>query len=195
MILSRLSLCAMVATLLLAGCGKKGDTQEGATPADSTQAVTTGSTASTQDQGSYTHYDNPKYGFSVDVPRQMTCTDDPQMAEGANFALSGDDIMNLLSVFASESYGGKPFTPEEIKGELDERAASLGDEPGATIEKKEESNGWTLIVKGGEMYHQVYSTRYKEGKRFELSYIYSKEQEGALGGDVERHIFESWKVR
>ena len=87
------------------------------------------------------------------------------------------------------------FRPEEIKGELDERAASLGDEPGATIEKKEEANGWTLIVKGGEMYHQVYSTRYKEGKRFELSYIYSKEQEGALGGDVERHIFESWKVR
>lgn len=190
---TRLLTVLMVSTLLMASCGKKGDSQGNSdAQGDSTQTTATAEgSGSTQDP--YTHYNNTKYGFSVDVPRQMTCTDDPQMAEGANFAL-GDDIMNLLSVFASESYGGKPFTPEEIKGELDERAASLGDEPGATIEKKEEANGWTLTIRGGEMYHQVYSTRYKDGKRFELSFIYSKEQEGALGGDVERHIFDSWKV-
>lgn len=189
----RLLTAFMAVTLLIAGCGKKGDSQgNSGTPGDSAQTTTVTDEGSAQ--GLYTHYDNAKYGFAVDVPRQMTCTDDPQMAEGANFAL-GDDIMNLLSVFASESYGGKPFTPEEIKGELDERAASLGDEPGATIEKKEEADGWTLTVKGGEMYHQVYSTRYKDGKRYELSYIYSKEQEASLGGDTERHIFESWKMK
>lgn len=189
----KFSLFAMAGLIFLAACGKKGDSTT-TDDSDSTETATTGTATTSKDQGAYIHYDNAKYGFAVDVPRQMTCTDDPQMAEGANFAL-GDDIMNLLSVFASESYGGKPFTPEEIKGELDERAASLGDEPGATIDKKEEADGWTLTVKGGEMYHQVYSTRYKDGKRYELSYIYSKEQEAALGGDTERHIFESWKMK
>ena len=45
------------------------------------------------------------------------------------------------------------------------------------------------------MNHQVYRARYKDGKRYELSYIYSKEQEAALGGDVERHVMESWKIK
>ena len=181
--------------MLLAGCGKKSDSSDGASSADSTQTVPPPVDGDGYDNSPFTHYDNQKFGFSVDVPCQMVCTDEPQMAEGANFALSADDVMNLLSLFASENYGGKAFTPEDIKGELDERAASLGSEAGATIDKKEEADGWTLTVSGGEMYHQVYSARYKGGKRYELSYIYSKEQEQALGGDVERHVIESWKVK
>ncbi|MBR5652936.1 MAG: hypothetical protein IKX22_02515 [Prevotella sp.] len=191
---SRLIILAISCTMLLAGCGKKNDSSNGNSRADSTQTVPPPLDGEGYDNSPFTRYDNQKYGFSVDVPRQMVCTDEPQMAEGANFALSADDVMNLLSLFASENYGGKAFTAEDIKGELDERAASLGSEAGATIDKKEEADGWTLTVTGGEMHHQVYRTRYKDGKRYELSYIYSKEQEQALGGDVERHVMESWKI-
>ncbi len=182
--------------LILVSCGKKSDGGDNTATGDSTQETTaTATTAGDSGDSRYIHYDNAKYGFSVDVPHQMVCTDEPQMAEGANFALSADDVMNLLSLFASDNYGGKPFTADDIRGELDERAASLGSEAGATIDKKEEADGWTLTISGGEMNHQVYRARYKDGKRFELSYIYSKEQEAALGGDVERHVMESWKIK
>lgn len=180
--------------MLLAGCGKKSDGSNGSSSGDSTQTVPPPLDGEGYDKSPFAHYDNQKFGFSVDVPQQMVCTDEPQMAEGANFALSADDVMNLLSLFASDNYGGKPFTADDIRGELDERAASLGSEAGATIDKKEEADGWTLTVTGGEMYHQVYRARYKDGKRYELSYIYSKEQEATLGGDVERHVMESWKI-
>ena len=60
-----------------------------------------------------TEYVNAKYGYQVKVPAQMRCTDRPPMAEGANYALGGDDVMNMMSLFCSENYGGKAFTPSE----------------------------------------------------------------------------------
>lgn len=138
-----------------------------------------------------TEYVNVRYGYQVKVPEQMRCTDRPPMAEGANYALGGDDVMNMMSVFCSENYGGKAFTAAEKEGELKELATQLAQDTGTKVEQQTDDEGWTITVSGGEMYHQIYRTIYKGSRRYELTYIYSEQQEPTLGGDTEQQVVAS----
>ena len=88
-----------------------------------------------------TEYVNAKYGYQVKVPAQMRCTDRPPMAEGANYALGGDDVMNMMSLFCSENYGGKAFTPSEKESELKELASQLAQDAGAKVEQQTDEQG------------------------------------------------------
>ena len=138
-----------------------------------------------------TEYVNAKYGYQVKVPAQMRCTDRPPMAEGANYALGGDDVMNMMSLFCSENYGGKAFTPSEKESELKELASQLAQDAGVKVEQQTDEQGWTITVSGGEMFHQVYRTIYKGSRRYELTYIYSEQQEQTLGGNTEQEVIAS----
>ena len=170
---------------------------EGGSAADTTKNTTADSTATADksegEPALYENYTNKKYGFSVLVPVQMKCTDDPAMAEGANFAIDSEE-MNALSVIASDNYGGKAFTPDEIKAEMATLAAELAEEAGTKVSTAEEKDGWTITVEGGEMFHQVYKALYKGGRRYELTYIYSEDQAKVLGNTIEEDVVKSLKI-
>lgn len=203
-VFSTIAAVGIVVLATLSGCKTNGSEKPNAdtTQADTTQAGAVSNagqdTSALQPEGEpalYNTYSNQKYGFTVLVPKQMTCTDETPMAEGANYAIEGDEGMSMLSVIASDNYGGKAFTPDDIKGEMDSRAAELGEEAGTQVTKTENADGWTITVEGGELYHQVYMAKYKAGRRYELTYIYSEEQAKTLGGTVEKDIISSLTTR
>ena len=203
-VFSTIAAVGIVVLATLSGCKTNGSEKPNAdtTQADTTQAGAVSNAgqdgAALQPEGEpalYNTYSNQKYGFTVLVPKQMTCTDETPMAEGANYAIEGDEGMSMLSVIASDNYGGKVFSPDDIKGEMDSRAAELGEEAGTQVTKTENADGWTITVEGGELYHQVYLAKYKAGRRYELTYIYSEEQAKALGGTVEKDVTESMTVK
>lgn len=170
---------------------------EGGSAADTDKNTTVDSTTIVKngegEPALYENYTNKKYGFSVLVPVQMKCTDDPVMAEGANFAIDSED-MNALSVIASDNYGGKAFTPDDIKAEMATLAAELAEEAGTKVSTAEEADGWTVTVEGGELFHQVYKVLYKGGRRYELTYIYSKDNALTLGNSIEEDVVKSLKI-
>ena len=203
-VFSTIAAVGIVVLATLSGCKTNGSEKPNAdtTQADTTQAGAASNAgqdgAALQPEGEpalYNTYSNQKYGFTVLVPKQMTCTDETPMAEGANYAIEGDEGMSMLSVIASDNYGGKAFSPDDIKGEMDSRAAELGEEAGTQVTKTENADGWTITVEGGELYHQVYKALYKGGRRYELTYIYSEEQAKTLGGTVEKNVTESMTVK
>lgn len=177
----------------MASCKKT----EGGNTDNNAKETATDSTAAINNEGEpalYENYINEKYGYSVLVPVQMKCTDDPAMAEGANFAIDGEE-MNALSVIASDNYGGKAFTPDDIKAEMVSLVAELDGEEGTKVSTAEEADGWTITVEGGELFHQVYKAKYKGGRRYELTYIYSENQAKVLGNTIEEDVVKSLKIK
>ena len=187
--------CLLLATL--SGCGGKNKAEGGNSGTDTLNTVNTTDTlkADSGEPALYDTYQNGKYGFSIVVPKTMKCTDETPMAEGANYAIEGDEGMNMMSVIASDNYGGQAFTAEDIKAEMDNRAAELGEEPGTKVVKTANDNGWTITVEGGELYHQVYVAKYKGGRRYELTYIYDEDKAPILGGNVEKDVITSMEIK
>lgn len=177
----------------MAGCKK---TEGGNAEKNATETASDSTTAKTNEgePALYDNYTNEKYGYSVLVPVQMKCTDDPAMAEGANFAIDGEE-MNALSVIASDNYGGQAFAPDDINAEMKALVAELDGEEGTKVTTAEESDGWTITVEGGELFHQVYKAKYKDGRRYELTYIYSQDQAKVLGNSVEKDVVNSLKIK
>ena len=195
---STIAVVGLVVLTTLSGCKGNGKTNSESAKADQPASTTTEDTVSQQsvdEPALYDNYQNAKYGFSVLVPKQMKCTDEAPLAEGANYAIEGDEGFNMMSVIASDNYGGKAFTSDDIKGEMDSRAAELGEEPGTKVTKKEASDGWTITVEGGELYHQVYLAKYKAGRRYELTYIYDEGHAQTLGNTVEADVIKSMTVK
>lgn len=179
-----MTIAAIAAMLLVAGCAGKS--------ASTTTETTTDEEAATPVEVTYETYTVEKYGVSVDVPQGMHRTDDPVMDNGAIWSYvaegSGDfPIDASMSVGVYETYYGD-FTQEKVAQYFNE------DIPEDATTKELGDMEYTYSVEG-EYINEYHRVMYKGNLCADVTVAYTEKYADKLGGDIRDHILQSmtWK--
>lgn len=177
---------AVVALLaLLAACGGgKGNTGS-AEAADN--AETAGSAAS---KVSYTNYVDNEKGVSFDVPEGLEKFDGPEAMGATEFRFDGK-IINGVSADVSQSWDGE-YTKEMIDKDFDEATLSLTGTPDS---KERTADGYIITESYKEWGRNgMQKVVYKGDKKYNITVYWDDEYVDEYGGDVAKHVIESFKV-
>ena len=181
---SLITIAAIAAMLLVAGCAGKS--------ASTTTETTTDEEAAAPVEVTYETYTVEKYGVSVDVPQGMHRTDDPVMDNGAIWSYvaegSGDfPIDASMSVGVYETYFGD-YTQEKVAQYFNE------DIPEDATTKELGDMEYTYSVEGeGDFINEFHRVVYFGNKSIDVTVSYTAKYADKLGGDVREHIFQSLK--
>ena len=170
-----------LAAFLTACSGGKGN-------ADSAEAAdTAGSTAS---KVSYTNYVDNEKGVSFDVPDGLKKFDGPEAMGATEFRFE-EKIINGVSADVSRSWDGE-YTQEMIDKEFDEATLSLTGTP----DSKERTADGYIITESYKDWGRngMQKVVYKGDKKYNITVFWDDEYVDKYGGDVAKHVIESFKV-
>jgi len=174
-----MSLAAMAVMAVLAACGG------GAKNANGTDAEKESSTSV-----SYTNYVDAEKGFSFDVPEGLVKFDGPEAMGATEFRLDGL-IKNGVSANVSENFDGE-YTQEQIDADFAEATLSLTGTPDT---KEKTADGYIITESYKDMgYNGMQRVLFKGDKRYNIIVYWEDENVSKYGGDVAKHVIDSFKL-
>ncbi len=180
-----MTIAAIAAMLLVAGCAGKS--------ASTTTETTTDEEAATPVEVTYETYTVEKYGVSVDVPQGMRRTDDPVMDNGGCWSFvpeeSGDFAVDAAVQFSVNETYFDDYTPEKVEQYFNE------DIPSDATSKELGDMEYTYSVEGeGDDYiNEYHRVMYKGKLCADVMVSYTTKYADKLGGETRDHILQSMK--
>ena len=143
----------------------------------------------------YQTYNNPKYGYSIEVPSWMI-QHDPQIGaeEGTVFMNNPDNMfdINRIDLYASNSgYVFDPWTPENVE----KRFVSETEEMSDLVSQECKDQEFTYTRKSDDGHITIHKAIFKDMTMATVTIDYDADMADKLGGAVADHILSSLKIK
>lgn len=173
---------AMLALMTTACSGNKSQ-KEGAAEAGQTEA---------EQKSAWQTYTNDKYGYSIEVPGDMTKRETMTEENGTIFSYDGEEgvTLNRIDITGSEDMFGDEYTPERIKAYYEDDIANKD-----VTSSECGDNYYTYSILGGEYCDQINYYVYNGSRCVSVVVCYEKDHADKLGGEVAEHVFKSVKFK
>ena len=163
--------------LTFAACGNKQSEKAGAeAPADNSEA-------------SYITYTNEKYGYSVEVPGNLSKRETLTEDNGTIFSADGTEgiTFNRIDITGAESMFVDEYTPEKVKSDFEYWTADK------EVFDAECGDDYFIYTTKGENLTEINRQIFKGNKSLTVVICYDAEHEKQLSGEVADHVFKSMK--
>lgn len=177
--MKKLIFMAMAAlAMMTTACGNKSQ-KEGAAEGEQTEQ--------TEKKVTWQTYTNDNYGYSIEVPGDMSKRETLTEENGTIYSYDGEEgvTFNRIDISGGKQFFEEEYTPEKVKSEFEywtENKEIINEELG--------DNYFTYTIPGDELteidYYIYQGTRYVI-----VTICYEKDFEKQLGGEVADHVFKS----
>ena len=146
----------------------------------------------TEQQGqTWQTYTNDNYGYSIEVPGDMSKRETLTEENGTIYSYDGEEgvTFNRIDITGGEQIFNEEYTPEKVKDDYDywtENKEIINEELG--------DNYFTYTIPGDELTQTDYHV-FKGSKYVVVSICYEPGFKDKLGGDVAKHVFQSIKFK
>lgn len=173
---------AMAMLALMASCGNKSQ-KEGA--------------AEAEQKSTWQTYTNDNYGYSIEVPGDMTKRETMVEENGTIFSYDGEEgvTLNRIDITGSKDMFGDEYTPERIKAYYEDEIAIMN-----PTSSECGDNYYTYTILGGEHGDKIQCDQinyyvYNGSRCVSVVVCYEKDHADKLGGEVAEHVFKSVKFK
>jgi hypothetical protein len=137
-------------------------------------------------------YTNDNYGYSIEVPGDMTKRETLIEESGTIFSLDGDEgiTLNRIDVTGGKDMFDEEYTPERIKAYYEDDIANKD-----VTSSECGENYYTFSILGGEYCDQINYNIYNGSRYVTVVVCYEPGFEDKLGGDVAKRVFQSIKFK
>ncbi|MCR4958240.1 MAG: hypothetical protein K6B13_06505 [Prevotella sp.] len=137
-------------------------------------------------------YTNDNYGYSIEVPGDMTKRETMIEENGTIFSLDGDEgvTLNRIDITGGKDMFDEEYTPERIKAYYEDDIANKD-----VTSSECGDNYYTFSILGGEYCDQINYNIYNGSRYVTVVVCYEPGFEDKLGGDVAKRVFESIKFK
>lgn len=137
-------------------------------------------------------YTNDNYGYSIEVPGDMTKRETMTEDNGTIFSYDGKEgaTLNRIDISGGKDMFDEEYTPERIKARYDEDVANR-----ELTSSECGDNYYTYSILGGEYCDQIDYYFFSGSRYVTVTVCYEPGFKDKLGGDVAKHVFESIKFK
>ncbi len=169
--------------LMTTACGGNKSQKEGAAEGEQTEQ--------TEQKATWQTYTNDNYGYSIEVPGDMSKRETLTEENGTIYSYDGDEgvTFNRIDISGGKQIFDEEYTPEKVKSEYEywtENKEITNEELG--------DNYFTYTIPGDELTEIDYYI-YKGSNYVIVNICYEPGFEDKLGGDVAKHVFQSIKFK
>lgn len=146
----------------------------------------------TEQQGqTWQTYTNDNYGYSVEVPGDMSKRETLTEDNGTIYSYDGEEgvTFNRIDITGGEQIFGEEYTPEKVKDDY-----AFWTENKEIINEELGDDYFTYTIPGDKLTQTDYHV-FKGSKYVVVSICYEPGFKDKLSGDVAKHVFQSIKFK
>lgn len=136
-------------------------------------------------------YENAKYGYSIEVPADMTKRETMTEDDGTIYSYDGDEgvTFNRIDISGGRQIFDEEYTPELVQKDFENWTDNM------EVDSKECHDTWYSYTIKGELFTEMHRHIFKGTKKCLVMVCYDADHEAELGGEVAEHIFSSVKFK
>lgn len=173
-----------VMAMMTTACSGNKSQKDGAAEGEQTEQAQGGDTWQT--------YTNDNYGYSIEVPGDMTKRETMTEDNGTIFSYDGKEgaTFNRIDITGGKDMFDEEYTPERIKARYEDDIA------GKELTSSEcGDNYYTYSILGGDYCDEIDYYFFNGNRYVTVVVCYEPDFKNKLGGDVAKHVFESIKFK
>ena len=170
--------------LMTTACGGNKQQKEGAAEGEQTEQA--------QKEVAWQTYTNDNYGYSVDVPGDMTKRETLIEESGTIFSYDGEEgvTLNRIDITGGKDMFDDEYTPERIKARYEDDIANK-----EVTSSECGDNYYTYSLLGGQYCDEIDYYFFNGSRYVTVVVCYEPGSEDKLGGEVAQRVFKSIKFK
>ena len=145
-----------------------------------------------QQEQTWQTYTNDNYGYSVEVPGDMSKRETLIEDDGTIFSYDGEEgfTFNRIDIAGFKDIMDEEYTPERIKARYEDDIANK-----EVTSSECGDNYYTYSILGGEYCDQINYYLFNGSRYVTVVVCYEPDFKDKLGSDVAKHVFQSIKFK